>query len=115
MAIMPTKSGGLRLQHPTSTAITSLMMITKRNIQYYTEGVLIDDTYPFVTISPAVANLHTTRKLQPHQLIRSSKNTVKTYGIYVSATKWRRETVSSYSSYPVTNAKIESKQKKPPD
>ena len=38
------------------------MMITKRNIQYCTEGVWIDNTSPLVTISPAVARLHTNWK-----------------------------------------------------
>ena len=62
IAAIPTKSGGLGLQHPISTAIPFFMMTTKRNIQHCIEGVWIDNTSSLVTISPAVAKLHTTWK-----------------------------------------------------
>ena len=61
IATLPTESGGLGLHYSTSTAIPSLMATTKRNLQYCTEGVRMDDTSALVTISPAVARLHITR------------------------------------------------------
>jgi hypothetical protein len=65
---MATRAGGLGIQNPTSSAIPTLILTTKRNIQYATEGVWIGDTMPVVPLPPAITALYSNWKTSSFRL-----------------------------------------------
>ena len=54
---MATKAGDLSIQNPQASAIPTLILTTKCNIQYATDGIWKGDTVKHVALSPIITSL----------------------------------------------------------
>eukprot|EP00956_Cyclotella_meneghiniana_P007142 scaffold9678_cov79-Cyclotella_meneghiniana.AAC.7 len=110
IATMSIKQGGLGLPHPMQSAISTVIVTTKRCIQFATEGVCISDEFAPAILPQSITCLHdfvdvctppprrhpTNNNHKPHEPLH----------LQTSINRWRDHTRKDDIPHPTTSRKL---------